>query len=356
MADDVGEKSEQPTGKRKSDARTRGKVPKSKDLSSAVMLAAGLIIFRILGHRMFEDMGILMQRELGGDTIGSTLSTDGLIGQVATTVAFAARIALAPMLLIFAAAIVSSFMQVGWLFTLKPIQPDFSKMNPVGGFKQIFGKRGLAKSVADVGKFSCVAAVIILVVAGDLRAIAILPQLDALPAFLLVTSKLFDLAIKVAIVLLLLGIADWVYQKWQHTQDLKMTKTEVKEERKAADGDPKIKHKRFQMAQQIHMQRLGIDVPRADVVVTNPTHFSVALKYDAQKMNAPKVIAKGADVMAFRIRQIAVAHSVPIVERAPLARALYRHVEVGQEVPPAQYQAVAEVLAYVYRLEGKAAG
>ncbi|MHC5023403.1 MAG: EscU/YscU/HrcU family type III secretion system export apparatus switch protein, partial [Planctomycetota bacterium] len=167
---------------------------------------------------------------------------------------------------------------------------------------------------------------------------------------------LLTLALRVVAVLLLLGFIDFFYQKWKHTQDLRMTKQQVKDEMKQAEGDPEVKKRRLRMQQQIAMQRINASVPKADVVVTNPEHIAVALQYDANRMNAPRVVAKGADFLALRIRQIAVQHGIPVVERKPLARALYREVPVGREVPPEFYQAVAEILAYVYRLGGRVAG
>jgi flagellar biosynthetic protein FlhB len=356
VADDLGEKTEKPTAKRLNDARSRGNLPKSNDLSSAVMLLCGLLIFRFLGESMFDEMGTMLERSLSNETIGDPRTLGAIPGHASTLLAASLRIAALPMLLIVIAAYAANFMQVGWLFSLKTLQFNPGAMNPAKGFKRIFGKRGGMKSFTDISKFIAVAIVVVLVVRGSIHKIAVLPQFAATQAFLIITDMLYDLAIKVAIVLLILGIIDWIYQKWQHVQDLKMSKSEVKEERKAADGDPKIKQRRFKLAQEIYMQRLGIDVPKADVVVTNPTHFAVALQYDAEAMSAPKVVAKGADLMAMRIRQIAVANGVPIVERPPLARVLYRQVDVGEEVPPAQYEAVAEVLAYVYRMEGRAAG
>jgi len=159
--------------------------------------------------------------------------------------------------------------------------------------------------------------------------------------------------VRVAAVLLILGLLDFFYQRWQTEQDMKMTKEEVKEELKRHEGDPLVKQRRRKVAQQLMMQRLATDVPKADVVVTNPTHVSVALQYDSDTMHAPKLIAKGADLMALRIRQIASAHRVPVVERPPLARAIFSAVEVGQEIPQEYYAAVAEILAYVYRISGR---
>ena len=161
------------------------------------------------------------------------------------------------------------------------------------------------------------------------------------------------LALKLAVLLLVLALLDYAFQRWQHERDLRMSKQEVKEDMKRMEGDPLVKQRRTRVARQLALQRIGQAVPNADVVVTNPTHFSVALKYDAKTMTAPKVIAKGADFLALRIRQIAVANGVPMVERKEIAQALYKTVEVGQEVPPQLYSAVAEVLAYVYRLGGR---
>jgi len=176
------------------------------------------------------------------------------------------------------------------------------------------------------------------------------------PALAFALAMALRVALWTLAVLLILGIIDWAYQKWQHNQDLKMTRHEVKDERRASEGDLETKARRLRFARSLMVQRLQHDVPKADVVVTNPTHFSVALKYESGEMSAPRVVAKGADEMAMRIRYIAKTHGVPIVERPPLARALFKDVPVGKEIPAHHYQAVAEVLSYVYRLEGKAAG
>jgi flagellar biosynthetic protein FlhB len=167
---------------------------------------------------------------------------------------------------------------------------------------------------------------------------------------------MFILALRILAVLLVLALIDFSYQRWKHSEDMKMTKQQVKDEMKQTEGDPEVKRRRMRMQQQIAMQRISSAVPQADVIVTNPEHISIAIQYDADRMHAPKVVAKGADFIAIRIRQIATRHGVPIVERKPLARALYRDVGVGQEIPPDFYSAVAEVLAYVYRLSGRQAG
>jgi flagellar biosynthetic protein FlhB len=184
--------------------------------------------------------------------------------------------------------------------------------------------------------------------------IAMLPGLDVLAGFEHIGSIGLTLALQVGAVLVVLGIADYALQRFKHERDLRMTKQQVKDEWKESEGDPKIKQRRMQIARQLAMQRLQTAVPKADVIVTNPEHISVAIQYDPATMNAPRIVAMGADHLAFRIRQIAMKHAIPIVERKPLARALYAQSKVGQEIPADHYKAVAEILAYVYRLKGKA--
>jgi flagellar biosynthetic protein FlhB len=184
--------------------------------------------------------------------------------------------------------------------------------------------------------------------------IIVLPYLAPMQALGRAGWMMFDLALRVAAVLLTLGIIDYFYQRWKHNRDLRMTRQQVKDEMRQAEGDPEVKRRRLRIQQQIALQRISTAVPKADVIVTNPEHISIAIQYDPARMNAPKVLAKGADFLAMRIRQIAMQHGIPIVERKPLARALYKHVAVNQEVPPEYYKAVAEILAYVYRLTGKA--
>jgi flagellar biosynthetic protein FlhB len=180
-----------------------------------------------------------------------------------------------------------------------------------------------------------------------------LAELEMMRMFSAACALVYALAVKLAVILLLLAFLDWAYQRWQRERDLRMSKQEIKEEYKRMEGDPLIKQRRARVARQLAMQRISQAVPKADVIVTNPTHFSIALQYDPKTMKSPKVVAKGADFMAMRIRQIAAIHGIPLVERKPLAQALYKSVEVGQEVPSQFYAAVAEVLAYVYRLSGR---
>jgi flagellar biosynthetic protein FlhB len=251
---------------------------------------------------------------------------------------------------------IANILQVGFMVTGKSVQPKFSKISPLNGLKQLFGMRGLVRFIMSVGKVAVVLLVAWWSIYSDLPRIMTLIQLEAGPLLAAASALVWSLALKIALALLILGVLDYAYQKWQHEQDLKMTKQEVKEEHKRMEGDPLVKQRRSKVAKQLAMQRLQHDVPESDVVVTNPTHYAVALKYDGEAMNAPKVMAKGADHLAIRIRQLAAGHGVPLVERPPLARGMYQTVEIGDEIPPQFYNAVAEIMAYVYRLsEGRSA-
>jgi flagellar biosynthetic protein FlhB len=184
----------------------------------------------------------------------------------------------------------------------------------------------------------------------DISKVVILPYLSSMQAAAIVATMMFELALWILAVLLVLGVLDYLYQKFKHTRDLRMTKQQVKDEMRQSEGDPEVKRRRMRIQRQIAQQRIASAVPKADVIVTNPEHLAIAIQYDESRMNAPKVVAKGADFMALQIRLIAMKHGIPIVERKPLARALYKEVAVNQEVPPEFYKAVAEILAYVYRL------
>ena len=211
-------------------------------------------------------------------------------------------------------------------------------------------------ALARVVKLVVIMAVVVLTIYQYRREIVVLAYLNPMQGVSKSALMVLDLSIRVLAVLLLLGIIDLVYQRWKHYQDLKMTKQEVKDELKSVEGDPLVKRRRYRMQQNISMQRINAAVPQADVIVTNPEHISIAIRYDAEKMNAPTVIAKGADYLALRIRQLALLNGIPILERPPLARALYKQVGVGQEIPPDFYNAIAEILAYVYQLDGRMAG
>lgn len=356
MAEDQdGDKTEDPTPSRRKEAREEGNVARSQDLSASALLVALLIALWMLGSRLWEAMLGVATRSLG-ESLGQTTTAD--LSRLGMTTLSDVAYGILPLLgAVVVVAVVANVAQVGLLLTPKKLQPNPGVLDPIKGLKKLFFEsKTYVMFGMNLAKLAVVGAVAWWAVESELPTIVGLAQLDMAVLLGAAARSVFAVAIKVAIVLLILSFLDFAYQKWKHEQDLKMTKQQVKEEMKKMEGDPHIKQRRRQMAMQRSMQRINQDVPGADVVVTNPTHFAVAIKYDDTTMHAPRVVAKGADALAMRIRELATANGVAIVERPPLARALYRTVEVGQEIPEDFYSAVAELLAYVYRLERELAG
>ena len=352
MAEDLGERTEEATPRKQKKARDDGNVAKSVDLAGALLLLFSTLLLMVAMGPSLDRLQALV------DTV---LSNAGDPTQQATAPAIIAAVrigmfVLVPLILAgWIAAYVSHFWQVGWLITTKPLEPSLNKMNPISGFKRILGVRGLVKGGLDLGKTAIAFGVAALVAARMHDTLLLLPQIPLQAGFVVIGRLMAELALMVVAALLILAILDYLFQRWKHAKDIRMSKQEVKDEFKQTEGDPQVKRRRQQFARQIAMQRINAAVPTADVVVTNPEHISVAIRYDAETMEAPVVVAMGADHLAMRIRMLAAQHQVPIVERKPLARLLYATTQVGQQVPPDAYAAVAEVLAYVYRLEGRAA-
>ncbi len=351
MADDT-ERTETPTPRRRTEARTRGQIAKSQDLSAAVLLLVGLLTLDLFGENMLRRLYAMTQFLLGGGgepyVRGSQLVP---LGREAVAEMFSI---LMPILLVFMlASLVVVLLQTGFLFTTHPLKWNLDKINPLAGIKKLFSAQTFVLMLINIAKLGVVGAVVYYSVVGQIDKILFASSMAFAELVKMAIEIFFALGIRVAIVLIILGIIDWFYQRFKHERSLRMSKQEIKEEMRSMDGDPLMKRRRREAQMQLALQRLRQDVPKADVVVTNPTHIAVALKYDTAAMNAPKVIAKGKDHVARRIRDIAVEVGIPIVERKPLARVLYKLVEVGQEIPPHLYKAVAEVLAYVYELSGK---
>ncbi len=352
MPDDTGERTEPPTPRRREEARDEGQVAKSQDLPAAVMLLGGMIALNVLGQnilrKLLEGLGFFF-----GSTGPVPVTTSQVPELAVAALRMLAGISLPVMAILLVLGIVVNLAQTGLLFSFKPLQPKLSKLNPISGAKRLVSARSAVRLVLSVLKMLVVAAVAYLTIRSQLTQIVFGMGLDHWAMFALAADLVFTLALRMGLVLLILGILDYIWQRYKHEQDLKMTKEEVKEEMRRMEGDPIVKQRQRRVQQQLAMQRLRAEVPQADVVVTNPTEIAVAIKYDADTMAAPKVIAKGQDHMAVRIRQIAIEFGIPIVERRPLAQALFRAVEVGQEIPPQFYKAVAEILAYIYELTGR---
>jgi flagellar biosynthetic protein FlhB len=352
MPADTGDKTEAPTPRKREDARRRGQVSKSTDLSSAVILLGAVVLLNFTVPDILGRLSALIRFCLAGagriesarDAVLETVANAGLV--IVTCV-------LPVMLTVAVLALLVNVAQVGWLFTGHPLIPSLSKINPLSGLRRIFSMRNLVRLAMSVGKIALIGAVAYLTLRGQFDQIVRSSNLDHLLIVMLGGRLLFILGMRLAMVLLVLAILDYIWNRYKHEQDLRMTKEEVKEEMRRMEGDPVVRQRRRRVQMQLTLQRMGIEVPKSDVVITNPTEIAVAIRYDEASMNAPKVVAKGKGLLAERIRQLAVQHGVPIVERKPLAQALYRAVEVGQEVPPQFYRAIAEILAYVYELAGR---
>lgn len=348
--DDAGDKTEQPTARRREEAREEGQIARSADLTAAVSLLAGLILLKALGS---QGLGVLLGLVRGlGEPAG--VDAAGLVAWIRRVGIVTAEV-LGPFLaLLVVVTVAGTVAQSGLLLTWKKLSPKPERLNPVTGLRRIFSGDALGRLLVGVGKVAAVSAVAYFTIAGGLGQVLAAGGLHAGGVLQLSSTLLFDLAVRLGIALLLLGIVDYLWERWKLERQLRMTKQEVRDELKRMEGDPLIRQRRRQIQQKLALQRVHAEVPRANVVVTNPTHYAVALRYDEATMSAPRVVAKGQELLAQRIRELAQQFGVPIVQRPPLARALYVGVDVGQEVPPAFYRAVAEVLAYVYQLSRKA--
>jgi len=343
-----GDKTEEPTAKKREDARKKGQVGKSQELNTAFVLLMGFFMLKILWDTIYLNIADYTKYILSHPA--QTVDTETVIQLFLGIVELLAKTSFPIMLAIMFIGLGINFFQVGLNFNTEAMEPKLDKLNPINGFGRIFSKRALVEMVKSIFK---------IIVIGAALYVVLVDHVLSMPQFIFfgletslgqIADIIFNMAFKICGLILVLGVLDLAYQKWQTTQDLKMTKQEVKDEFKQSEGDPQIKGKIKQKQRQMAMARMMQEVPKADVIVTNPTHFAVALEYH-KGMVAPRVLAKGQDLVAQRIKEIARENGVAIVENKPLARALFASTEVGDSVPQELYQAVAEVLAYVYRLK-----
>jgi flagellar biosynthetic protein FlhB len=350
--DEAGDRTEQPTARRREEAREEGQIARSADLTAAVALLAGLLLIKALGTDMTGTMLGLTQ-DLGRPP---GLAASDLLPWMKKVVLATADMILPFLALLLVITVAGTAAQSGLLLTWKRLAPKPDRISPVSGFKRLFSADAFSRLALGLLKVAVVAGIAYQTLSGRLGTVLSVGGLHARGVLGLSADLVYDLALRLGAALLLLGLVDYFIQRWRLERQLRMTKQEVRDELKRMEGDPLVKQRRRRIQARLALQRIHAEVPRADVVVTNPTHFAVALRYDAAAMTAPRVVAKGRDLLAERIRQLAQQHRVPIVPRPPLARALYWTVEVGQEIPAKFYRAVAEILAYVYRLSGRKAG
>ena len=346
------EKTEEATPRRLQKAREDGQVPKSMEVNTTLLLIAGVVSFYFFGNDFVRQnlnnleyfFDLSYQFQLNSDTYYHIFLEVGL--RVLYIVA--------PfMIVLVITALVVNFGQVGFMFVGKPLLPDLNRINPQKGIERIFGPRGRVELLKSVFKIFLIAPVMIFLIYRAFPIIVTLTRSDAHGIIETIAWLALEIAIYALLILLILAIADYIFQRYQHTQDLKMTKEEVKQEMKDVQGDPQVKSRIRSIQQEMSRRRMMEEVPESDVVVTNPTEYAIALRYQSDIDAAPVVVAKGRNHLARNIREIADTHRVPIVENRPLAQSLYKLVEVGQLIPPELYKAVSEVLAYVYRLTGK---
>ncbi len=349
MAETDQERTEQATGKRRQDFRKKGQVAQSKEVSTAALLTFSLLLWVFYARSFWEELERVMVSLLQM-LAGFEATPLSVVNLLWTLAGFIASLLWPIFLLTLVVGFFASFAQVGPLFTLKPFEPDISKFNPLKGMSKFVSKRSAVELIKSLAKVSLIGFVAYKTVANEFDVALTLAGLDLSQTLLFLGQTAFLVMGKSCGILIVLALIDYFFTKYEMEQKMKMTKQEIKEEYKETEGDPHIKSRIRSLQQQMARKRMMAEVPKADVVITNPTHLSVALSYDRETMNAPTIVAKGGDHLAFRIREIAKEHKVPIVENKPVARALYLQ-EVGEQVPEEMFTAVAEILAYVYRLK-----
>lgn len=346
-----GERTEEPSAKRREDFRKKGQVAQSKEVQTAAIFSLGLLFWLFYLPHFWEGLTALAA------SIWST--TQAFEGTPQTTALLAIHLSLkmalllAPLfLLILIVSFFSSFFQFGWLFTTVPLIPDFSKLDPIAGMARLFSRRALLESVKSIIKVGLIGWIAITTVMNRFSEALILVDTSIGAALIYLAKTAGLIMAKVCGLLILLAFIDFLYVRWEMEQKLKMTKQEQKEEFKESEGDPHVKGRIRALQQQMARKRMMAEVPKADAVITNPTHYAVAIRYDQATMAAPVVVAKGADHVAMRIREIARENQIPLIENPPVARLLHK-VDLGSPIPEEMFRAVAEILAHIYSLKGK---
>lgn len=349
-----GEKTEPATDKKLKDAREEGKVAKSKELTAAFDLIVLFLVLKIfisyVGGSLLDIFDFVYSGMPDFVEINEAKLTTFAISSYLFNIILKWILIVLPFFLLgVAITILISIFQVGWKISTKPMKPKLEKFNPINGFKRIFSKNSLFELVKSIVKIGVIAYVAYSSVINNRNDLFLLYDIPLNQAITLIGSIIINTGLKISLVYLVVGFADYAYQKHKFNEDMKMTKQEVKDEYKNSEGDPQIKGKQKQRMREASQRRMMQDVPKADVVITNPTHLAIALKYDAKESEAPVVVAKGEDYVALKIREVAKENNIAIVENKPLARMLFSNVDIGSEIPPELYQSVAEILAMIYK-------
>jgi flagellar biosynthetic protein FlhB len=351
MADEsFDEKTEAPTDKRRTEAREKGTVAKSTEVNSVIVLLTGLMLLKMFGPWMMKEMGGCLTEYLSMIS-NKEMDMTRVISVTASSLILMLRIMLPIIVGIMVVGVVANVLQIGFLFTVQPLIPNLSKINPVSGFGRLFSAQSVFEAIKNIFKLVIIGSVAYWTVMAEFPKIMLLADASVGNIMSFTAATAYKIVLRVSLVLVVLAIIDFAYQRYQTEKKLKMTKQEVKEEHKQMEGDPKVKSRVRSLQREMARRRMIQQVPKATVVVTNPTFIAIALRYDPLEQDAPVVLAKGKRLVAERIRQIATENAIPIVEDKPLARAMYDKAEVGFPIPAEFFSAVAEVMAYVYRLQ-----
>jgi len=349
----AGEKTEEATPRRRQEARKKGQVAKSPEVNSAIILLLGFFALKLFFPYMFGEIQDFTRSFLEQVHSVEEFNVDYLMTLFLTIVIFTGRLLLPLLLTVMVSGVVANYLQVGFMFTTEPLIPKLERLNPIEGLKRIFSKRALAELVKSLIKVGAVGYIVYKAINQDFEIFPKMLDMDIQASLVFIGRLVIKIALQVGVLLLVLAVADYAFQRWEFNRSMRMSKQEVKEEFKQTEGNPQIKGKIKEKQRQLALRRMMQEVPKADVVITNPTHYAVALKYDGNSMTAPVVVAKGQDLVAQKIKEKAKEHSVAVVENKPLARALYKACDIGEAIPPDLFQAVAEVLAFVYKLKGR---
>lgn len=350
---DTSDKTEKATPKKRSDLRKKGQVMQSKELPSNLILLIMFISLRIFGKNVYEGCNRIFNMFFT-HTSAYNLQDPNEIMKLVTFVTLEIVKMVAPFFIVaILIGVLSTYVQIGFLFTTEVIKPKFSNLNPIKGLKKLFSARSFFELLKSIVKVILIGWVAWSSIQNEFINMMKLMDLPVVSVAAYLVDTALSIAIKICFALLIVSAADYYFQWRKYEKDIRMSKQEIKEEYKQMEGNPEIKSKIKQKQREISMRRMLKEVPLADVVITNPTHYAVAIKYEPKKMSAPYVLAKGVDYMAKRIREVAKENKIHTVENVALAQALYNTVDIGQAVPPELYKAVAEVLAFVYELEGR---
>ena len=347
----ASEKTEQATPKRLADARSKGQVAKSMDLVAAIgFLGAVLVFASVSGNTITNGIGYLAQSIAQLSQASSFEGSYGLLFMNA--IAAFANLVWPMLVAAMVLGVLANVAQVGFLASLEPLKPSFERLNPIEGIKRMFSMKALFDLLKAFLKLGLVGYAAYLGIRGEITTLLLVGYAEGLGALVAAGSVLMRVAVRVGVIYLIIGVADFLFQRYEHSKNMKMSKQETKDEHKQAEGDPQIKARQRERQRMLATTRMFSEIPTATVVITNPTHFAVALKYD-ENGGAPIVCAKGCDYLAQRIIAKAKEHRVPVVAEAPVARALYKQVELGREIPIDLYRVVAEILATIFAEKGR---